>query len=84
MFVSTGAGSMSTSGYEAIIRAKVAARVAEAEDASVEVDTAPGVVRDRFNVMNAESVPFMRFFEPLVRISSPRRVDPSDRRTDAW
>ena len=56
----------------------------EAENASVEVDTAPSVVRDRFNVMNAESFPFMRFFEPLVRTSSSRRVDPSDRRTDAW
>ena len=31
-----------------------------------------------------EEFPFMRFFEPLVRISSSRRVDPSDRRTDAW
>ncbi len=49
----------------------------------VDVDTAPRV-RDRFNVMNAESFPFMRFFEPLVRTSSSRRVAPSDRRTDAW
>ena len=57
---------------------------AEAEDATVEVDTAPTVVRDRCHMMNAESFPFMRFFEPLVRISSSRRVDPSDRRTDAW
>ncbi len=34
--------------------------------------------------MNAESLSFMRFFEPLVRTSSLRWVDPSDRRTDAW
>ncbi len=37
-----------------------------------------------FNGMEHSMRELMRFFAPLVRISSPRRVDPSDRRTDAW
>ena len=38
----------------------------------------------RANVMNAESFSFMRFFEWLVKPSSPRLLGPSDHRANTW
>ena len=41
-------------------------------------------IPDKSQPVESEGFPFTSSFEPLVRISPSRRVDPLGRRTDAW